>query len=73
MNILMQSLKSQGRFVGFTTVSWTALGAAVLICRKLLTGNFGPPEFVGIIFLTPVVAVVWSSVMWKLFFSKRPR
>ena len=72
MGILQWSLGNQGRFVGIVTAGWTTISAIALLGRKILTEEFGSPEFVGIMLLTPIIAVVWSIVMWKLFFKSNP-
>ncbi|MFT3897756.1 MAG: hypothetical protein QM719_08680 [Thermomonas sp.] len=72
MGILQWSLGNQGRFVLTVTVSWTAISAIALLGRKILAGEFGSPEFIGIMLLTPIVAVVWSILMWNLFFKSNP-
>ncbi|GAA5003477.1 hypothetical protein GCM10025793_09400 [Lysobacter lycopersici] len=72
MGILRWSLGTQGRFVGAVTIGWTTISAAALLGRKILTGEFGSPDFVGVMLLTPLVAVIWSLVMWKLFFKSNP-
>lgn len=72
MGILQKSLGSQGRFVGTVTIGWTTISAVALLGRKILTGEFGSPDFVGVVLLTPLVAVIWSIVMWKLFFKSNP-
>jgi hypothetical protein len=58
-------LESKTRFIVFTTVSWSVVSSVVLIGRKILTGFYGSPEFVGVLFCAPVVALVWSVIFWR--------
>ena len=71
MSGLSDFLKNRDRFVGLVTVSWTALAGIALVGRKVLTGSFGSPEFVGVALLAPIVAVFWSLAMWKFFIGPK--
>jgi hypothetical protein len=72
MGILRWSLRSQGKFVGTVTAGWTTIAVVVLLGRKILTGEFGSPDFVGVMLLIPLGAIIWSIVMWKLVFESNP-
>jgi hypothetical protein len=72
MGILRWSLGAQGRFVVTNTVFWTTAAAAVLFGRKVLTGEFGSPDFIAVMLITPIGVFSASIVMWNLLFKSNP-
>jgi hypothetical protein len=72
MGILRWSLGTQGRFVGTNTAFWTAVAGVALLGRKFLTGEYGSPDFVAVMLITPIGVLITSIVMWSLFFKSNP-
>ena len=72
MKISQKALGSQSKFVGANTGILAILVALVLLGRKLLTGQFGSPDFVAIMLSVPVTVFFGSIVLWKLFFKSNP-
>ena len=72
MGILRWSLGTQAGFVGTDTTFGTAVAGVALLGRKLLTGEFGSPDFVAVMISVPFSSLIGSIVMWKLFFKSNP-
>jgi len=72
MNILHKALETQTKFISMNTGALAIIVTLVLFGRKLLTGEFGSPDFVAIMLSIPVTVFLGSIVLWNLFFKSNP-
>jgi hypothetical protein len=66
-------LKSRDRFIGYMTIGWTVIAIIALAGRRLIAGNFGSPEYVGIALLMPIVGFFWAVLMWDLVLGRKKK
>lgn len=52
------------------TSGWTIVAVVALVGRRLATGTFGSPEYVGIALLMPIVGFIWAILMWDFVISR---